>query len=303
MRRNSITPSRAFLTIGAAGEDDRRLAVRAGPAVAHRPGAGRRPASAPPFTSTRHMRQLPAIDSRSWKQKRGISAPAASQACSSVNSGGTSTSMSVDDELGHGELSWVVEPLSSVIARFEGRCERAREPGSPRSVSGIHVDASQQPATFRRRSQEIRTTSGSRSASSLLRRHRAPARHAGSPHTRRSAPRSRAGNARIRPWIGQAAASPSAQIVWPSICLVTSSSMSISRFCARPSAMRVEHAPHPAGALAAGRALAAALVLVEIGDAGDRPDDVGRLVHDDHGRGAEARLQVAQRVEVHRTRR
>ena len=27
---------------------------------------------------------------------------------------------------------------------------------------------------------------------------------------------------RIRPWIGQAAASPSAQIVWPSTCLVTS---------------------------------------------------------------------------------
>src|SRR6185437_10263931 len=43
----------------------------------------------------------------------------------------------------------------------------------------------------------------------------------------------------ISPWIGQAAASPSAQIVWPSTSLVTSSSMSISRFCARPSAMRV----------------------------------------------------------------
>src|SRR5690606_3825483 len=27
---------------------------------------------------------------------------------------------------------------------------------------------------------------------------------------------------RIRPWIGQAAASPNAQIVWPSTCLVTS---------------------------------------------------------------------------------
>ena len=39
------------------------------------------------------MRQLPAIDSRSWKQKRGISAPAASAACSSVYSGGTSTSV------------------------------------------------------------------------------------------------------------------------------------------------------------------------------------------------------------------
>src|SRR5882757_9464816 len=43
----------------------------------------------------------------------------------------------------------------------------------------------------------------------------------------------------IRPWIGHAAASPSAQMVWPSTCLVTSSSMSISRLWARPSAMRV----------------------------------------------------------------
>jgi hypothetical protein len=39
------------------------------------------------------MRQLPAIESRSWKQKRGISAPAASHACSSVYSGGTSISV------------------------------------------------------------------------------------------------------------------------------------------------------------------------------------------------------------------
>src|SRR5262249_46541147 len=46
-----------------------------------------------PLSSTRHMRQLPAIESRSWKQKRGISAPAASQAWSSVYSGGTSISL------------------------------------------------------------------------------------------------------------------------------------------------------------------------------------------------------------------
>src|SRR5262245_61030612 len=37
-----------------------------------------------------------------------------------------------------------------------------------------------------------------------------------------------------------------------------------------------QHAPHPAHTLAAGRALAAALVLVEIRDAGERADDVGR---------------------------
>src|SRR3954470_15744296 len=48
------------------------------------------------------------------------------------------------------------------------------------------------------------------------------------------------------------------------------------------------HPPHPAGALAARGALAAALVLVEIADAADRADDVGGLVHDDHGRGAKA---------------
>src|SRR5260370_38503867 len=46
-----------------------------------------------PLSSTRHMRQLPAIESRSWKQKRGISAPAASQACSSVYSGGASIAL------------------------------------------------------------------------------------------------------------------------------------------------------------------------------------------------------------------
>src|SRR6516165_6721890 len=56
-----------------------------------------------PLSSTRHMRQLPAIESRSWKQKRGISAPAVSHACSNVYSGGTSTS-AVDNELRHALL-------------------------------------------------------------------------------------------------------------------------------------------------------------------------------------------------------
>src|SRR6516225_8172716 len=46
-----------------------------------------------PLSSTRHMRQFPAIESRSWKQKRGISAPAASHAWSSVYSAGTSMSL------------------------------------------------------------------------------------------------------------------------------------------------------------------------------------------------------------------
>src|SRR3954468_4562420 len=91
--RNSITPSRAFLTIGdfvssTFGEPS-LFGIRSRTAMAHEAcGFG-----GPPTTSIRHMRQLPAIQSRSWKQKRGISAPAASHACSKVYSGGTSTSV------------------------------------------------------------------------------------------------------------------------------------------------------------------------------------------------------------------
>src|SRR6266446_808605 len=43
----------------------------------------------------------------------------------------------------------------------------------------------------------------------------------------------------------------------------------------------LHHPPHPAGPFAAGRALAAALMHVEMRQPGDRGDDVGRLVHDD----------------------
>ncbi len=56
MSRNSITPSRAFFTVFV------RVKTSGGsPDSAHDAcGFGR------PFTSTRHMRQLPAIESRSW---------------------------------------------------------------------------------------------------------------------------------------------------------------------------------------------------------------------------------------------
>ncbi len=58
MSRNSITPLRAFSTIG-------ELVMISWPSAAGRAheacGLG-----GPGFTSTRHMRQLPAIDSRSW---------------------------------------------------------------------------------------------------------------------------------------------------------------------------------------------------------------------------------------------
>src|SRR5476651_2080681 len=64
----------------------------------------------------------------------------------------------------------------------------------------------------------------------------------------------------------------------------------------------LHHAPDPTESLAAGRALATALVLVEVGQTGDRLDDVGRLVHDDDRCRAEAALLVLQRVEVHQDR-
>src|SRR5262249_12645276 len=60
-----------------------------------------------------------------------------------------------------------------------------------------------------------------------------------------------------------------------------------------------EHAPHPAHSLPAGRALAAALMLVEIGDAGHGADDVRRFVHHDHRGGAERGLELAAAVEIH----
>ena len=65
MSRNSITPSRAFLTMG--------VLVNTSGAWPSGPGRRSRTCMAqeaaglggPPFTSTRHMRQLPAIDRRS----------------------------------------------------------------------------------------------------------------------------------------------------------------------------------------------------------------------------------------------
>src|SRR3954463_15067217 len=91
--RNSITPSRALRTIGERVDTTwgvpSRFGGRSLTAIAH----GACGFGGPPTTSIRHMRQLPAIDSRSWKQKRGISTPAASHACSSVYSGGTSISV------------------------------------------------------------------------------------------------------------------------------------------------------------------------------------------------------------------
>src|SRR3954467_5552827 len=124
--RNSITPSRAFFTIGdfvssTFGEPS-LFGIRSRTFIAQEAcGFG-----GPPTTAIRHMRQLPAIESRSWKQKRGISAPAASHACSSVYSGGTSIS--------------VPSTMSLVISAQNHPNEKCRRNGE----TGSHVDPHQQ---------------------------------------------------------------------------------------------------------------------------------------------------------------
>ena len=60
-----------------------------------------------------------------------------------------------------------------------------------------------------------------------------------------------------------------------------------------------EGVSEPAGAFAAGGALAAAFVLVELAQAEDGLDDVGLLVHDDDCCGSESAFEVAEGVEVH----
>src|SRR5690242_17645848 len=111
--RNSITPSRAFFTIGVLVWTSGGSPL--GPGRQSRtPQAHEATGLGEPLSSTRHMRQLPAIDSRSWKQKRGISAPAASHACSSVYSGGTSIS-----------LPSTMSLVMSVPRREENQCCRS----------------------------------------------------------------------------------------------------------------------------------------------------------------------------------
>src|SRR5262252_2558747 len=127
MSRNSITPSRALRTMG-----DLVFTTGGSP---FGPGRQSRTAQAQlatgfgkPTNSTRHMRQLPAMERRSWKQKRGISAPAASQAWSSVYSGGTSTSL----------LSTMSLVIPALLRRLRyGRVEHARFI----RVSGVLIDA------------------------------------------------------------------------------------------------------------------------------------------------------------------
>src|SRR3954451_14804228 len=121
MSRNSITPSRALRTIGERVESTCGVPSFFGgrsltPIAQDACGLG------VPTTSIRHMRQLPAIESRSWKQKRGISAPAASHACNSVYSGGTSISLP-------STISLVIAVLSLSQLAI-GRCDAGGFQGS-----------------------------------------------------------------------------------------------------------------------------------------------------------------------------
>src|SRR3954454_18130302 len=223
-----MTPSRALRTIGERVEMTRGVpslfGIRSRTAIAHEAcGFG-----GPPTTSIRHMRQLPAIESRSWKQKRGIRAPAASPACSRVYSGGTSISVP-------STMSLVMMPPSL----------RRHAHGLRMRVRRILVDA---PLDL---GAEV-------PQQALHRPGRAVAERADGVtldllgHFEQHVDLALLGAA-----FGHAG----------------------------------EHAPHPAHALAARRALAAALVLVEIRNARHRADDVGRLIHDDHGRGPKRGLQ------------
>ncbi len=62
----------------------------------------------------------------------------------------------------------------------------------------------------------------------------------------------------------------------------------------------VDHAPQPAGAFAARRALAAALVLIEVGQAQQALDHAAPLVHHDDRARAEHRAGLGDGVVVHR---
>src|SRR4029077_9750979 len=116
-----MTPSRALRTIGVlvftSGGSPLGPGRQSRTAQAHEAtGLGE------PFNSTTHIPQLPAIERRSWKQKRGISAPPASHACSSVYAGGTSISLP-------STMSLVMQLLRRLADRFGMR------------ISGVLVDA------------------------------------------------------------------------------------------------------------------------------------------------------------------
>ena len=69
--------------------------------------------------------------------------------------------------------------------------------------------------------------------------------------------------------------------------------------CTAPRLQIGEHLLDPSGALAAGRALAAGLMMVEVRDGPQCADHAGVLVHHHHARGAHQGAGRAHRIEIH----
>ena len=134
--RNSITPSRAFLTIGVLVKSCLGAPSLLG-ARSFTPMAQDACGLGMPCTSIRHMRQLPAIDSRSWKQKRGISAPAASHAWSSVYSRGTSISLPSTMSLVMLSVFSSCDPASSLLGMLMLAAPVVAFGGRPRPDSAV----------------------------------------------------------------------------------------------------------------------------------------------------------------------
>ena len=104
----------------------------------------------------------------------------------------------------------------------------------------------------------------------------------------------------IELWIGLTAPSASAQNERPMMLSHWSSSRSRSASLPMPLLELGEHLHQPPRALAARRALAAGLVLVELGPPQHGSHDAGRLVEDLQGAGAEHRAGRADGLEVER---
>src|SRR5215472_1992246 len=221
MSRNSITPWRAFLA----------FSLSVWMTMPSATGMAQEAIGFGAFScSTRHMRQLPAIARRSWKQKCGTSTPASWHACSTVVPGGTSTwtpltvSFGISSSRRPPRRGLAVLPDPPLHLRPEMADQALHRPsgGVAQSADGVSLDLE-----------------GDVEQHVDLGDFRLTLHHP------------------------------------------------------------LHHAPHPAGAFATRRALAAAFVLVELRERRDRFDDIGRLVHDDDRRRAEAALHLAQRVEIH----
>ena len=96
------------------------------------------------------------------------------------------------------------------------------------------------------------------------------------------------------------AASPKGHTVLPEIESVTFQRRSRSCSLRLARLDPLEQPQHPARALAAGRALAARLVLVEVDEVLRHPHHAGRVVHHDGAGGAEHGAGLGHAVEVHR---